>query len=109
MAALRLAAAPALLLVALAGCSDGGGGDHEGHTEVAIHNFQFDPAQATVEHGVVVFVNHDSVPHTATADGGAFDTGNLDQDEEYEVELPSGTYAYHCKLHAQMRGTLTVP
>lgn len=109
MAVLRLAAAPALLLVALAGCSDSGGGGSHGHTEVAIHNFQFDPAQATAEGGMVVFVNHDSAPHTATADDGAFDTGNLDQDEEYEVDLPSGTYAYHCKLHAQMRGTITVP
>lgn len=107
MAVLRLAAAPALLLVALAGCSDDDGG--HAHTEIAIHNFQFDPAQATAEEGMVLFVNHDSAPHTATADNGAFDTGNLDQDEEYEVELPSGTYSYHCKLHTQMRGTLTVP
>lgn len=105
MAALRLAAAPALLLIALAGCADGGG---HPHTEVAIHDFRFDPATVTVTEGAVLFVNHDSAPHTATADGGAFDTGNLDQGEEYEVELPPGTYAYHCTLHAQMRGTLTV-
>ena|SRR5688572_27040792 len=100
-----LAAASFLLLTALAGCSGGGGAT----ADVGIHGFAFDPASLDVDSGTtVVFTNHEATVHTATADNGAFDTGNLDEGESYEVDLDAGTYAYHCKLHASMRGTLVV-
>lgn len=100
-----LAAASFLLLTALAGCSEGGGAS----VDVGIHGFAFDPASLDVASGTtVVFTNHESTVHTATADGGAFDSGNLDEGESYEVDLDPGTYAFHCKLHASMRGTLVV-
>ena len=105
MAVRLLLAASAFLLVGLAGCSGGGGAT----TEVGIHGFAFDPASVTISSDEsVTFVNHESTVHTATADGGAFDSGNLDEGEEYEVELPAGSYPYHCTLHPNMRGTIVV-
>lgn len=104
MAVRLLVASAALLVLSLAGCSDSGAS-----ADVGIHGFAFDPASLTVAKGdTVVFTNHEAAVHTATADGGAFDTGNLDEGEDYSVKLDPGTYAYHCAKHPQMRGTLVV-
>lgn len=104
MAVRLLASASFVLVTLLAGCSDGG----EVGAEVAIHNFVFDPASITVADGESVrFVNHDTARHTATADGGAFEL-DLAGGEEGTVKVDPGTYQYHCKLHASMRGTLVV-
>ena len=101
-----MVAASFLLLAALAGCSDDGGA---AKVEVGIHGFAFDPATLNVDAGsTVVFTNHESSVHTATADDGSFDSGDLDEGESYEVHLDPGTYRYHCTRHTSMRGTLVV-
>ena len=48
--------------------------------------------------------------HTATADDGMFDSGTLLPGADFAISAPqaTGTYAYHCRLHAYIRGTLTV-
>ena len=59
--------------------------------------------------GPIVWVNADSVTHTATADGGAFDTGFLAPGAiSGAVTLPAGTFPYHCAIHPAMVATLIV-
>jgi plastocyanin len=106
----RIPVAACLLLVALAGCAGGEEGPTGGGAQVDIHNFTFDPATIQVAVGTVVhFTNHDTAAHTATANGGAFDTGTLTHDQSGEVHLDrAGTFAYHCKIHPNMKGTIIV-
>jgi plastocyanin len=99
-----LAASSILALIALSGCSDSGAS-----IEVGIHGNAFDPSSVTfTSDDHVVFMNHEATTHTATADNGAFDSGELREGEEYDVHLEPGTYTYHCKFHSSMRGTLIV-
>ena len=57
----------------------------------------------------VRFVNNDTVPHTATADNGAFDTKELPPGYSMDVFLEGeGTVPYHCELHPEMKGTIVV-
>ncbi|GAA4604867.1 cupredoxin family copper-binding protein [Streptomyces violaceoruber] len=123
--AARLAAAAcALALPALVGCSDGGGGGGGGATEsatrssasggtqVTIKDFTFEPASLTVSPGAkVTVVNKDSTTHTLTASkGGSFDTGDIAPSKSATFTAPStaGDFPYACTIHPFMKGTLTV-
>lgn len=79
---------------------------------VDIVGFAFAPATITVKRGdVVVFVNRDSAPHTATADNSLFGSTTIGSEQEWTLttaNLAPGTYAYHCTFHSSMRGTLTI-
>ena len=77
---------------------------------VTIADFAFGPAELSVAAGTTVtFVNNDSAPHTATADDGSFDTGEIPPGESATVTLDTaGTFAYHCEIHPSMTATLTV-
>ena len=77
---------------------------------ITIQNFKFGPATLTVKAGAKVTVtNSDSTTHTATANGGAFDTGDLDPGKAKTITLAkAGTYAYHCQIHSFMKGTIVV-
>ncbi len=48
--------------------------------------------------------------HTATADDGSFDTGTITPGASSAgVTFNTvGTFAYHCKIHAAMHGTIAV-
>src|SRR5215211_1003904 len=103
---LRLAA---LSLVALVLFAPTAGAQGETMT-VSIKNFAFDPPNTTVSAGTTVtWVNDDQVPHTATANDGAFDSGTLQpgQSHSFAFDKP-GTYAYHCNIHPYMTATVTV-
>jgi plastocyanin len=79
---------------------------------IEITDFKFDPKEVTISPGTkVTWVNHDDVPHTATADGDtpAFDSKALDTDDKYSFTFTkTGTFPYHCKVHPHMTGTITV-
>jgi plastocyanin len=79
---------------------------------IEITDFKFDPKEIAISPGTkVTWVNHDDVPHTATADGDspAFDSKALDTDEKYSFTFKNaGTFPYHCKVHPHMTGTVTV-
>jgi plastocyanin len=77
---------------------------------VAMAGFAFDPATITVEVGdSVTWRNEDSAPHTATADDGSFDTGNVASGADDSVTFDrAGTFAYTCTIHPSMRGTVVV-
>lgn len=72
----------------------------------------FDPATKTIPIGTnVTWMNKDpALPHTATADDGTFDSGNLAAGTgTYSfVFNATGTFPYKCSLHPTMTATITV-
>jgi plastocyanin len=77
---------------------------------VAIADHYFDVADIAIEPGTtVLWVNEGKVPHTVTADDGSFDSGELNPGDSYIVTfLGSGRLSYHCQLHSEMVGSVTV-
>ena len=77
---------------------------------VNIKNFSFSPNPITVRAGApITVVNDDNVTHTFTANGGAFNTGDLGSDHRDRVTVQrAGTYAFHCEIHPFMTGTVRV-
>jgi plastocyanin len=77
---------------------------------VAISGFAFSPPSLTINVGDrVTWTNSDAVAHTATATGGAFDTGDIGQGQSASVRFTkAGTYAYVCTPHPSMTGTIRV-
>ena len=92
----------------------GGGGcttsSEAGTVSVGIENFAFAPADVTAAVGeTITWTNSDSAPHTATLDDGACDTGNIAQDASAGLVFDAaGTYPYHCAIHPNMMGTITI-
>jgi plastocyanin len=96
------------------GVTSSGGASASGGAEssatVPIQAFKFVPATIKLKAGGrITWTNHDSAPHTATAKGGAFDTGTLKRGQSKTITLrKAGTYAYVCQFHAFMQGTVVV-
>jgi plastocyanin len=90
---------------ASAEASEGGGA-----TTVMLANFEFDPAEITVSAGdTVVFMNHDSAPHTVTegTNGNAADDARFDEQvgggETVEITFDdAGDYDVTCLFHGNM-------
>ena len=63
--------------------------------------------------GKVQWMNTDSVPHSATSDTAAFDTGVFGGGVTSSVVTfgTAGTYSYHCSVHGSpsMTGVIIVP
>jgi plastocyanin len=88
-----------------------GGGPASASVSVAEYSFTADTV--TVKAGAaVIWTNNGTVAHTATADGGAWDSGQLSSPTgggaygggsagaSYSTTFTSaGTYAYHCANH----------
>lgn len=71
----------------------------------------FSPNPATVAVGQrVAWHNSDNTTHTATADGGAFNTGNIAPGATSTpiTMTAAGSLSYHCQIHPDMAGTVTV-
>ncbi|MGN6189529.1 MAG: cupredoxin domain-containing protein, partial [Conexibacter sp.] len=77
---------------------------------VTIRDFSFGPRAITVHVGdTVTWTNAGPTAHTATADGGGFDTGTLKAGQRgSHTFTTAGTFAYHCSLHPFMRGSVEV-
>ena len=75
-----------------------------------ISGYAFHPTALTVAPGTkVTFTNHDQTAHTATQQGGGFDTGTINPGAHATVTFTkAGTYTYYCQFHAFMRATITV-
>ena len=101
----RLAAGAAATLPVLAGRAAA----QTTHT-IQIQNFAFAPAALTIAAGdTVIFTNLDSAPHTASADGGAWDTGRMDQGASVQITFSSpGSFTYFCAFHPNMKGAITI-
>jgi plastocyanin len=81
-----------------------------GAVTVSIKNYMFMPMSLTVKAGTkVTFHNDDQTTHTATANNGAFDTGNVAPGKSVTVTMTkTGVAKYHCAFHAFMMATITV-
>jgi plastocyanin len=79
------------------------------HT-VRIDGMQFSPAELVVPHGdIIMWENLEPFPHTATADGGAFDSGEIAAKGRWAwTARDKGAFAYGCRLHPTMKGQITV-
>jgi plastocyanin len=90
-----------------AGGTGGGGAPAGGSLEIS--GFQFGAASVGAG-GQVTVSNRDGAPHTATSDDGAFDSGQVGGGSTGAFVAPSqpGTYSFHCEIHPDMSGTLTV-
>lgn len=72
---------------------------------------EFSPAAADVLPGeAVTWSNVSERTHTVTADDGTFDSGDLPGGATFTVTAPAatGTYLYHCRIHAGMTGQFAV-
>jgi plastocyanin len=73
-------------------------------------NRSYDPGNITVDMGTVVtWINQDSQGHTVTM-AGAFDSGPIPPSggRWSWVASSAGTFTYHCLIHPEMNGTVTV-
>ena len=89
---------------------------------VSIADFAFSPTPVTVKVGTVVtWTNYGGAAHTTTADGGDWDSGQIATGAGGAYGMgggtggsfshtfgTAGTFTYHCAIHAQMTGTITV-
>jgi plastocyanin len=77
---------------------------------VSIQDFSFNPQEMTIPAGTTVrWTNTGSAPHTSTSDTAVWDSGTLNQGDQYSRTFNTpGTYTYHCELHPSMTGTITV-
>jgi plastocyanin len=80
------------------------------HGVARIVQFAFVPASIDVAAGSeITWRNEDPTPHTVTADGGAFDSHQLDAGASYSAVLQNpGDYPFHCDIHPTMTGTIHV-
>jgi plastocyanin len=95
----------------------GGGGGTGGTADVVITivaengSMSFSPNPANVTRGQrVAWRNTAGQTHTATQNGGSFDTGNLNSGAQSSAITmgDAGTFAYHCAIHPSMVGTVNV-
>ncbi len=93
-----------------AGGSGGGGG---GTVTVTMKNVQNRPMAVTVKKGgTIEWKNADSFAHTVTKQTGpgpSFDSGDIDGGGTFKQEFTTaGTIKYHCEIHPNQTGTITV-
>jgi plastocyanin len=81
-------------------------------TTVTIKNHAFNPASLEVGTGEeVVWKNEDLAPHTVVSDpeGQAFKSGIIIWKANFSHQFQEpGEYDYHCTIHPQMHGKVTV-
>jgi plastocyanin len=112
-------------VLALAGCSSGSSAAppaasvgaasapasaQAGATAVSIKDFAFNPATIQAKVGATItWTNGDSTAHTVTLDDKSVDSGNIAPNATFSHAFTqAGSFAYHCSIHQQMKGTVTV-
>jgi plastocyanin len=104
-------AAALVLTVALSAASSGSGAaPGSALRTVAIDAMQFSPQTIEVQVGETVeWSNKDPFPHTATAGGHFFDSGEIPAGGRWKwTAREKGMFPYRCALHPTMQGTLVV-
>ena len=76
------------------------------HT-VVMGSMRFGPVPPGIRAGdVILWVNRDVVPHTATARDGSFDVNVPARQSRRMTVRRAGSFAFYCKYHPGMRGAL---
>jgi plastocyanin len=78
--------------------------------KVEIKGFAFNPATVTAKVGEeITWTNSDTAAHTVTLDDKSVDSGNIAQNATFKHAFSAaGTFSYHCSIHSNMKGTITV-
>jgi plastocyanin len=83
-----------------------------GSASVSAGDYFFAPPSITIQvGGTVTWSNDGQTAHTVTANGGSFDSGNLDPGQSFSHTFTQpGTFAYYCQYHRSLgqKGTVTV-
>ncbi len=81
-----------------------------GDVAVNVKDFAFEPTEISAKVGqVIAFTNTGAAPHTATVDDGSCTTPNISAGAADGLTFSAaGSYPFHCAIHAQMKGTITV-
>jgi plastocyanin len=81
-----------------------------GAVAVSIKDFEFVPGAISAKVGqVIAFTNTGFEPHNATLDAGGCATSTLQTNNSDGLTFTAaGTYPFHCTVHTQMHGTITV-
>jgi plastocyanin len=81
-----------------------------GLVSVSMQDDSFSQSEIAVPPGTTVrWTNEGRRVHTVTSDKGLFNSLDLNPGEAFSFTFNrAGTYSYHCKHHANMRGTVTV-
>ena|ERR1017187_7352806 len=82
----------------------------QGPNEVWIQNMAYSPASLTVTVNTTIkWTNIDGTNHTVSSDSGFYESGNIDGSGTYSRQFTAtGTYPYHCNIHANMFGKIIV-
>ena len=70
----------------------------------------YNPNPIAISSGMTVtWMNNDSIAHTSTSSSGAWDSGTIAPGAKFSRTFTSrGTFQYHCSIHPNMVGTVTV-
>ena len=82
----------------------------QGRADVAIVDVAYQPGSILVQAGdTVTWTNTGSTPHTVTADDGSVDSGPLAPRASFSQTFSAtGLFTYHCAIHPQMTGAVTI-
>jgi plastocyanin len=82
----------------------------QGRADVAIVDIAYQPGSILVQAGdTVTWTNTGSTPHTVTADDGSVGSGPLAPSASFSQIFPAaGLFTYHCAIHPQMTGAVTI-
>jgi plastocyanin len=79
--------------------------------KVSIKSLKYSPNTIQITKGETVeWVNDDLTPHTVTSNsGGEFDSGSMDVGATWRHTFTQpGTFAYSCRFHREMKGSIVV-
>lgn len=81
-----------------------------GEGVVVIRNVTYHPTRLSVPAGreVVWVFDDNGLAHTVTADDGSFTSDRRTSGEFKRAFAAPGEVAYHCEVHARMKGTVVV-
>lgn len=77
---------------------------------IEIRKFKFVPDSLVVRTGdTITWVNHDIVPHTATAKDKSWDTGTIKKGERGTIDVGDGfSESYFCRFHPNMKAAFKI-
>lgn len=78
--------------------------------DIEMQDYLFAPAEIVISTGETVrWTNRGQAPHSATADDGSIDTGQIAAGESVARSFTeAGSFTYFCTVHPTMRGTIMV-